>query len=100
MAQDFVNKRRDFASACVTFAAKTQALTRDIAELVAVYTDDGFNVGGAAAFQQSDLDGTANQHLTPALIDSFITAITSVNLNSSQRTTMRKVASAIIPPTS
>jgi hypothetical protein len=100
MAQDLTNKRRDFASACVNYAAKAISLTRDVAELVSLYTDNGFNPGGTNPFQQTDLDNSANAHLTPAIIDAFVTAISNVNLNAGQRTTMRKVASVVIPPPS
>lgn len=107
MAQDFLAKKRDMAIKCVEYAAKALALTSQVAELRQVYADMGFNTGvitglaaspGVNPFIQTDLDATDNaHHLTPALLDTFITDIGNVNLNAAQKTTMRKVENIPVP---
>jgi hypothetical protein len=97
MAQDLTNKKKDWASQAVVYAAKAAALTRDIAELINYWNDNGFASGGANPITQADLDGPENGHLTPALLATFVTAIGNVALSGGQRTTLRQVAKQVIP---
>lgn len=94
---DMKGKKLDFATMCIDYATKANALTRDIVELSDYWRDNGFAVGGANPIVQSDLDGTTVAHLTPAMLASFISAIGNVNLTPAQRTVMRQVAKKTIP---
>ena len=99
MPQDLSSKKKEFFNQAVAYASKAEALTRDIVELVNYWTDNGFASGGGNPVTQSDIDagGGSASHLTPAMLASFITAISNVNLSPAQRTTMRQVSGSTIP---
>ena len=95
---DLALKKRAVAVAAVAYAQKALALVLQVAELRTAFADNGFQPGGANAITQQDLDASGAPWLTPALLEQCLTDLGNVNLNPAQRTTMRRVSQAPVPP--
>lgn len=74
MAQDLTRTKQNFASASGVLAERLLNIARDCDEFSQFYFTNGLSIGAANAFTQADLDGTANQHLTPDFIALVVTA--------------------------
>lgn len=92
MPQDLTSKRKDMASLAVALAKKAQDIAIEVAEWRTFYTDNGFNVGAANQFVDSDFSGTEIGHITAAILEQFYVDIANIALTAPQKSTMRKIA--------
>lgn len=89
-------KKKDLLNALVSYADKGAAMTREVQELIDYFTDNGFATGGANAIVDADCTDS-NSHLSQQLVNDAIVALGNVNLTPAQKTTLRKVATVVVP---
>ena len=93
MAQNLSQKKNQFCQKVVELAEKSVNLVRDLQELIGNYNDNLFGPGQTNQFIDTDLDFPSStiNHLTPALIDGFISAAQNIStLTPVQRQSLRR----------
>lgn len=99
MPQSLEVTKQNFASQTVTLAERILDLAHDCDEFAAFFFANALNSGAANEYVQGDFDGTANEHLTPAIIGLVVTAaqLISTEVSTGVRNNMRSASTKPLP---